>query len=129
MIFCDPVGKRKLAGLMAATDVGLQLLANVPAFYFGTSPNKFFDYIAAERPVLVNYPGWIANEVVDAQCGFAVPPENAEAFADALEAAEGNRLELRNMGQRALDLAKAKFDRNVLAEKFAAFLEQAATKT
>jgi glycosyltransferase involved in cell wall biosynthesis len=127
VIFCDAVGKRKLAGLMAATDVGLQLLANVPAFYFGTSPNKFFDYIAAERPVLVNYPGWIANEVVDAHCGFAVPPENAEAFADALERAEGNRLELRNMGKRALDLAKAKFDRNVLAEKFVAFLEQAAT--
>lgn len=47
VIFHEPVNKTKLAGLMASADVGLQLLANYPAFYFGTSPNKFFDYIAA----------------------------------------------------------------------------------
>jgi hypothetical protein len=32
---------------MASADVGMQILANVPAFYYGTSPNKFFDYISA----------------------------------------------------------------------------------
>ncbi|MGL4497178.1 MAG: glycosyltransferase family 4 protein, partial [Beijerinckiaceae bacterium] len=45
-VFCDPVPKRRLSGLMRAADAGLMVLANVPAFYFGTSPNKFFDYIA-----------------------------------------------------------------------------------
>jgi glycosyltransferase involved in cell wall biosynthesis len=41
VIFHDPVNKAKLAGLMASADIGLQILANVPAFYYGTSPNKF----------------------------------------------------------------------------------------
>jgi len=41
VVFHDPVNKARLAGLMAATDVGIQSLANVPAFYYGTSPNKF----------------------------------------------------------------------------------------
>ena len=49
--------KEKLSGLMKSADLGLQILANVPAFYYGTSPNKFFDYIAAGLPVLNNYPG------------------------------------------------------------------------
>ena len=39
VVFHDPVNKARLAGLMAATDLGLQILANVPAFYYGTSPN------------------------------------------------------------------------------------------
>ena len=47
VVFHPPVGKGKLAGLMAATDVGLQILANVPAFYYGTSPNKLSDYLAS----------------------------------------------------------------------------------
>ena len=59
----DAVGKMRLAGLMVATDIGLQILDNVPAFYQGTSPNKFFDYIAAGLPVLINYPGWLADLV------------------------------------------------------------------
>ncbi|HBH37855.1 MAG TPA: glycosyltransferase WbuB, partial [Curvibacter sp.] len=57
VVFHEPVNKARLAGLMAATDVGMQILDNVPAFYYGTSPNKFFDYIAAGLPVLNNYPG------------------------------------------------------------------------
>ena len=47
IVFYDPISKLELAGLMAGADLGLQVLGNVPAFYFGTSPNKFFDYISA----------------------------------------------------------------------------------
>src|SRR3546814_8947178 len=49
VIFHDPIEKHRLAGLLAGADIGLQTLLNVPAFYQGTSPNKFFDYIAADR--------------------------------------------------------------------------------
>jgi glycosyltransferase involved in cell wall biosynthesis len=47
VIFHPPVNKSKLAELLKGADIGLQLLANIPAFYYGTSPNKFFDYISA----------------------------------------------------------------------------------
>lgn len=56
VVFLDPVTKTRLAGLMQAADLGLMTLQNVPAFYRGTSPNKFFDFIAAGKPVLNNYP-------------------------------------------------------------------------
>lgn len=126
VIFHAPVAKARLAGLMQATDVGMQVLANVPAFYYGTSPNKFFDYLAAGLPVLNNYPGWLADMIREHQCGFAVPPDDPAAFADALEAAAANRQELRAMGARGLELARARFDRALLSVQFVEWLEAAA---
>jgi glycosyltransferase involved in cell wall biosynthesis len=118
VIFHDPVDKARLAGLLAASDVGIQALANVSAFYFGTSPNKFFDYIAAGLPVLNNYPGWLAEMIVKYKCGFAVPPEDPGAFADALPAAADNRNLLVNLGAQAHALAESKFNRITLADRW-----------
>lgn len=118
VVFHDPVNKAKLAGLMAATDLGLQILANVPAFYYGTSPNKFFDYIAAGLPVLNNYPGWLAEMITEHRCGFAVSPDNPVAFADALEQAAADRDALKAMGQRGHALAETQFDRIKLADRW-----------
>ena len=118
VVFLDPVNKAKLAGLMAAADLGLQILANVPAFYYGTSPNKFFDYIAAGLPVLNNYPGWLAEMITENRCGFTVPPDNPVAFADALEQAAIDRDALKAMGQRGFALAETQFDRIKLADRW-----------
>lgn len=118
VVFHDPVNKQSLAGLMAATDIGLQVLTNVPAFYYGTSPNKFFDYIAAGLPVLNNYPGWLTELIEEHQCGFAVPPDDPIAFADALEQAAADRTALRAMGQRSLALAQSEFSREKLADQW-----------
>lgn len=118
VVFHDPVNKAKLAGLMASADIGLQILANVPAFYYGTSPNKFFDYISAGLPVLNNYPGWLAELITKEQCGFAVPPENPKAFADALEQAADQREQLNRMGKNGQQVAKEQFNRSILSQKF-----------
>lgn len=118
VVFHNPVNKAKLAGLMASADIGLQILANVPAFYYGTSPNKFFDYISAGLPVLNNYPGWLAELITNKQCGFAVPPENPQAFADALEQAADHREKLLEMGKNSQQVATEQFNRSILSQKF-----------
>ncbi|MEM6509418.1 MAG: glycosyltransferase family 4 protein [Pseudomonadota bacterium] len=118
VIFHSPVNKSKLAELLKGADIGLQLLANIPAFYYGTSPNKFFDYISAGLPVLNNYPGWLAGMIKDNNCGYAIEPDNALAFADALENAADNKESLPAMGERAQALAKRDFNRHNLADKW-----------
>lgn len=118
IIFHEPVNKNRLAGLLAATDIGLQVLANVPAFYYGTSPNKFFDYIAAGVPVLNNYPGWLTELIVNNHCGYVVPPENPVAFADALEHAASHSTYLKEMGRRARQLAIDHFSREQLSSRW-----------
>jgi glycosyltransferase involved in cell wall biosynthesis len=125
VVFGDPVSKTRLSGLMAATDIGLQILADVPGFYYGTSPNKFFDYIAAGLPVLNNYPGWVAGLIEENGCGFAVPPRDPKAFADALEKAAADRAALKEMGKRGRRLAETTFARDRLADQFVDWLEKA----
>lgn len=126
VVFQDPVPKARLSQLMAGADLGLQCLANVPAFYFGTSPNKFFDYIAAGLPVLNNYPGWLADMINANACGFTVPPENVPAFVDALQQAADDRASLLEMGVAAQSLARAEFDRQVLSKQWVSWVEGAA---
>lgn len=123
LIFHDPVPKRQLSGLLAGSDVGMQILANVPAFYFGTSPNKYFDYVAAGLPVLNNYPGWVADMVTAADAGFAVPPDDAGAFADALEQAARDREALKRKGDNAARLGD-RFDRAKLAYAWVAWVAE-----
>jgi glycosyltransferase involved in cell wall biosynthesis len=123
IIFHDPVSKKRLAGLMSAADVGLQILANIPVFYYGTSPNKFFDYISASLPVLNNYPGWLADIIKTNNCGFTVPPDDPVAFADALEHAESNRADLILKGVRGKALGVLEFDRQKLAKTLVDQLE------
>lgn len=122
VVMLDPIPKQRLAGLLAASDLGIQCLADIPAFYFGTSPNKFFDYIAAGLPVLNNYPGWVADIIERERCGFTVAPRDALAFADVLERAAADRAGLRDMGARATGLAKRDFDRNLLADRWAGWV-------
>lgn len=123
-LFLDPVPKNELAKYMHATDVGLMLLANVPAFYYGTSPNKFFDYIATGLPVFNNYPGWLTDLINEHECGLAVPPEDPKAFANGLIDLYKNPDKRSKMGKNARKLAENQFDRNILASKLENFLTE-----
>jgi glycosyltransferase involved in cell wall biosynthesis len=123
-IFLDPVPKKQLAKLLQTVNAGMMILDNVPAFYYGTSPNKFFDYIASGLPVINNYPGWLADMITENRCGTAVSPDDPEAFADALEYMADNRDKLVDMGANARRLAERSFDRKILTEMFADWLEK-----
>ena len=122
-IFMDPVSKLDLVSVLSSVDVGLMILANCPAFYFGTSPNKFFDYIAMGLPVINNYPGWVANMITDNECGYAVPPEDPECFADALESLCDNSEKCLEFGSNAQKLALKNFTRKNQSKKWIQVLE------
>ena len=124
VIFLAPVPKTTLSLITARCHVGLMILANVPAFYFGTSPNKFFDYIACGLPVLNNYPGWLADMITKHDCGSVVVPENPELFADALIKMASNRAKLAWQAQNARALAEGNFSRDLLAIQFSECLER-----
>jgi glycosyltransferase involved in cell wall biosynthesis len=121
VIFHDPVAKTKLVDLLAGADAGLQILADVPAFYYGTSPNKFFDYLSAGLPVITNYPGWVADLVQENDCGIAVPPKDPVALADAvINMRNSARAEIRS--RNAKSLAERTFSRDQLGREFSAWV-------
>src|SRR5215469_1155776 len=117
-LFVDPMPKKALAQFLCRrANVGLMILSNVPAFYYGTSPNKFFDYLASGLPVLVNYPGWMADMVSAQGVGLVVRPGDPVAFAEALMRMADAGAATAEMGPRARDLAHREFMRATLAHR------------
>ncbi len=118
VIMLDPVPKKQLINYLWASDIGLMLLANVPAFYYGTSPNKFFDYISSGLPVLNNYPGWLADMIKENNLGKVTQPDDPEEFASALIALSKSNGQLKEIGINTRDFAEKKFSRSMLAMEF-----------
>jgi glycosyltransferase involved in cell wall biosynthesis len=106
----------------------MMILDNVPAFYYGTSPNKFFDYISSGLPILNNYPGWLDGLITENNCGIAVPPEDPNAFADALILLADNPALRKSMGENSRRLAESEFSRDLLADRLVSFLEAVVIK-
>ena len=128
VIFIEPLEKKALFEMLRSADVGLQILANVPAFFEATSPNKFFDYLSCGLPVLVNYPGWVANLLEEHACGFSVGATNPEMLASQLADLVTQPSKLNAMSKASLIVAKSFFDRELLAEKWVASVMLAAPK-
>lgn len=123
-LFYDPIPKKELNKIIASVDLGLMVLANVPAFYYGTSPNKFFDYISSGLPVLNNYPGWIADMISKNKLGIVVPPNDPHAFALGLISIMDDDSFRIECGKNARRFAEKNFSREKLGMNFVNFLEK-----
>ena len=122
--FIDPMPKDDLfTYLQKEANVGLMILNNIPAFYYGTSPNKFFDYISLGLPVLNNYPGWLAELIIKNNCGIVIPPNDPVAFSDSLIKLKEDPKTTMEMGKNSITLAKDSFNRDKLSSQFVNFLE------
>ncbi|MDF1760606.1 MAG: glycosyltransferase family 4 protein [Coxiellaceae bacterium] len=122
-VFMNPLSKDQLGAVFRRANAGLMLLKNIPAFYYGTSPNKFFDYIAAKLPVLNNYPGWLASLIQEHHCGLVVRPDDPDSLVESILWMRDQPDELKTMGENSYDLAMNQFSRQELASRFLAQLE------
>lgn len=112
--FFNPIPKCDLFKLIAKSDVGLMILDNIPAFYYGTSPNKFFDYLACGIPILTNYKGWVADIIRENKCGYYVEHSDSEAFADTLIKMADNKSENEQMRKNSRRVAENDFSRDTV---------------
>jgi glycosyltransferase involved in cell wall biosynthesis len=117
-VFLGPVPKRHLIQLLARSDCCLMTFENLPEIHYGTSPNKFFDYISMSKPVIVNYPGWMADLVLKFDCGASVTPSDSASFLRAIQILIGDPDRCRLQGSNARRLAESEFAREKLAEQF-----------
>jgi len=106
LAFADPIPKDAVPGTLRRLDGAILHLADVDVFRFGISPNKLFDYLANEVPVL--FACRSRNDpVADAGAGISLRPDDAPALAlamrtmAALPAAERRRMG--SMGRRYVE--------------------------
>jgi len=128
IVFLDPMPKVELASFMRKANLGMQILENIPEFYYGTSPNKFFDYLAAGLPVLVNYPGWLSEIISEFNNGISVPPNDPLAFAKGIVQLRNQKNELKKMADSSVLLASEFFNREKLSTKFIEVIESSCIK-
>jgi glycosyltransferase involved in cell wall biosynthesis len=125
ILFLPAIPKDELAGIIGAADVTLTIFAPHPILETN-SPNKFFDSLAAGKPVVVNLGGWLRGLAEEHEAGVWVPAGNAESLAGALSALAANPERVEQMGQNARLLAEREFGRDEMADRLARTLEEAA---
>jgi glycosyltransferase involved in cell wall biosynthesis len=127
VLVLPPVPREQVPGLVGSADVTLTVFAPNPALELN-SPNKFFDSLAAGRPVVVNVDGWLRRLVEVNEAGVYVPAGDGEALAQALRELAGQRDRLREMGANARALAEKEFARDLLVDRVVETLEEAASR-
>lgn len=116
IVFRPPVAREQIPEVLSAADAGMVILVDVPIFKTAFN-NKFFDYLAAGLPVLVNFTGDISEAVEKHRAGFYVPAADpARAGGILLEKTCEPGL-LRQMGENARALAR-RYDRREMARWF-----------
>ena len=84
MIFGPSIPKSQIPDLAAQADAFVIAVRDLPGLYrFGISMNKLFDYLAAERPIVIAS-GAANNPVAEAGAGLTVPPGEPQALAQAI---------------------------------------------
>ncbi len=119
--FYDPIPKSDMPDLLMAADVGLHVLADIPLFRYGVSPNKLFDYMAAGLPVVTNCPGEVEGIVNSADAGIAVGPDGLEGAVRRVAAAPEEQLtSWGNSGRQFIETSRS---REVLGRQLAQVLD------
>jgi glycosyltransferase involved in cell wall biosynthesis len=120
-----PVAKSRVPAILAAASLPTTSLIDL-AILETSSPNKFFDALAAGRPVMVNYEGWVADLVRDTGAGIVAPRGDPAAAARMVVDLVRDPVRLREAGAAAARLGRERFDRDALAHELRVLLEDVA---
>tara|TARA_B100000959_G_scaffold69459_1_gene73593 strand:+ start:6893 stop:8104 length:1212 start_codon:yes stop_codon:yes gene_type:complete len=121
MFFLPPVNKSQLPVLLSAATVCSSWVIPVPELAYN-SANKFFDALAAGRPMIINHGGWQANLLKAAAAGLVLPAHDPAQAASILQSVLRDQSRLTAMSQSASRLAR-QFDLNLLGDKFVTAVE------
>jgi glycosyltransferase involved in cell wall biosynthesis len=117
VIFLGKINKYEVVELYRKAIACLILFKNLPILSTN-SPNKFFDALAAGRPIITNMGGWIGNLVENYKIGFSLENDNPHAIIEAVEKLTNmNKNQLEEIGKNARKLAAEKFNREDMVEK------------
>ena len=124
LYFLDPMPKTSVAEWMRIADFSIITYEGPELCYRDSVANKFFDALAAGKPIVANYSGYATQIAVDNKCGFILP-QNLEVAAQMLMekiADQEWRIAARENGKR---LATTVFNRDQQVLQLSTVLEAA----
>ena len=117
--------KSQVPQILGAADIALSLFLDIKQMW-ANSANKFFDALAAGKPVAINYGGWQAELLQQHQAGLVLDPTDPSHSAQVLLKALGTPGWVTEAGRNAATLGKTCFDRDKLARDLEGVLVAAA---
>ena len=110
--------------LMNVTDAAFICYKPLPILETG-SPNKYFDGLAAGKLILVNFGGWVREEIERERCGIYLDAKFPSEFTRKIEPFVADGSLLKQYQQASRLLAESKYSRKLLGEKFAGVIKAA----
>lgn len=120
----DTIPKYQMPDLLASATVATSLFVPLEPMW-KNSANKFFDALAAGKPIAINYGGWQADLIEETGAGIVMPPGDPEKGAQVLAEFLSDQVSLEQASKAARQLAE-RFSRDVAASRFVSILEQVA---
>ena len=107
--------KQQVALAFSAAAVVASVFVDLPELEVN-SANKFFDGLAAGKPIAVNYGGWQAELLASHRAGIRLSRDPSRA-AEGLDDLIGDPAALARAGAAARRLAEDRFSRDALADR------------
>jgi len=121
--FEDRIPRSQVMGRAQEADCLVASLANMPVLRYGISPNKFFDYMLAARPIICAAPSGL-SPIEEAGAGLTVEPGDesglCQAMTEMLAAGDEKRIQ---MGLQGRDYVLKHFTYHDLAARLAGILK------
>jgi glycosyltransferase involved in cell wall biosynthesis len=108
--------KKDLVAYVQQSMVSLVPLKGTPVLDT-SSPNKFFESLAAGVPVIQNTNGWMKDFLERHNVGFTIAPNDAVGLAELLIRLCDDSQTVKDMGRRGQELARQCFDKDILSAK------------
>ena len=121
------VPKSELPVILGAATLSSSFVRPIKALW-ENSANKFFDALAAGRPIAINHGGWQADLLTETGAGLVLDPYDADSAGDLLVKHLRDDVWLKLAGEAAHRLAVERFSRDLLFDRFAAVLDRAAAR-
>jgi glycosyltransferase involved in cell wall biosynthesis len=115
--FVAHTSKFELRNMLSSVDAVYISFAQLPVLET-SSPNKFFDSLAAGKLCIVNMKGWIKECIEEAGCGFYAQPDKPEQFYKNLLPYLASKRKLADAKTAARLLAETRFSREKLTRYF-----------
>lgn len=109
--------REAIPGLVAASDLVAVLLRRTELFE-KVIPSKMFEVMGSARPMVLGVRGEAEALLHAAGAGWAVPPEDPRALADAIRRAKADPDECRRRGEAGRAYVCEHYDRDVLARRY-----------
>ncbi len=116
--FINAIQKELIPSVLKKFDVCYIGLKKEALFRFGVSPNKLFDYMMAEKPIIYSIDSG-NKPVEEAKCGVTIEPENETALAEAIiQLFETDKNKLLQLGENGKKYVIDNHSYKVLAQKY-----------